>query len=101
MSERGEGGMSGKILYQKSKLVREYLLQELKETPEIELIGVGGFSSFDDLVEYWRAGGKLAQIYSAFIYQGPQLLTDIEMKLAKQYQQIGCKNFAEYLASLR
>jgi dihydroorotate dehydrogenase len=101
MSERGEGGMSGKILYQKSKVVREYLLQELKETPEIELIGVGGFSSFDDLVEYWRAGGKLAQIYSAFIYQGPGLLLDIEMKLAKQYQQIGCKNFSEYLTSLR
>lgn len=96
MPERGEGGMSGKILYQKAKRVREYLLKELTETPEIELIGVGGFSSFNDLKEFWSAGGKLAQIYSALIYQGPGLLYEIESNLAKEYKQFDCKNFSEY-----
>jgi dihydroorotate dehydrogenase len=100
MPERGEGGMSGKILYQKSKLVREYLLKELKETPEIELIGVGGFSSFQDIKEFWSAGGKLAQIYSALIFQGPGLLYEIESELEKEFKHIGCKNFSEYLQSL-
>lgn len=100
MPERGEGGMSGKILYIKAKRVREYLLRELKETPEIELIGVGGFSSFSDLKEFWSAGGKLAQIYSALIYQGPALLYDIESQLEKEFKQIGCKNFSEYLQGL-
>lgn len=99
--ERGDGGMSGKILYRKAKLVREYLLKELRETPEIELIGVGGFSSFDDLKEFWSAGGKLAQIYSALIYQGPGLLYTIESNLEREFKQIGCENFSEYQQTLK
>jgi dihydroorotate dehydrogenase len=100
MSERGEGGMSGKILYQKAKKTREYLLKELKETPELELIGVGGFSSFSDLKEFWSAGGKLAQIYTSLIYQGPKILFDIENELMSDYQKFGCKNFGEYQQAL-
>ena len=96
MKERGEGGMSGKILYLKAKKVREFLLRELKETPEIELIGVGGFSSFSDLKEFWQAGGKLAQIYSSFIFQGPELLYSIEESLKKEFIKYRCKNFLEY-----
>lgn len=101
MPERGEGGMSGKILYQKAKLVREYLLKELKETPDIELIGVGGISSFQDLKEFWSAGGKLAQIYSALIFKGPGFLYEIESEIEKEFKQIGCKNFSEYLQAIK
>jgi dihydroorotate dehydrogenase len=100
IKERGEGGMSGKILSQKAKMAREYLLRELKETPEIELIGVGGFSTFSDLKEFWKAGGKLAQIYSALIFQGPRLIYDIERQLEKEFKEIGCKSFSEYLMAL-
>jgi dihydroorotate dehydrogenase len=101
IKERGEGGMSGKILSQKAKVAREYLLRELKETPEIELIGVGGFSTFSDLKEFWKAGGTLAQIYSALIFQGPKLIYDIERQLEKEFKEIGCKSFSEYLMALK
>lgn len=101
ISERGDGGMSGKIVYQKAKAVREFLLKELKETPTIELIGVGGFSKFSEIKDFWKLGGKLAQIYSSFIYQGPALLHEIETQLQSEYQQIGCKNFEEYLLAIR
>jgi dihydroorotate dehydrogenase len=92
--------MSGKILYQKAKIAREYLLKELKETPEIELVGVGGFSSFSELKDFWKAGGKLAQIYTAFIFQGPEMLYNIESQLQKEYHDIGCRNFSEYQMAL-
>ena len=101
MPERGEGGMSGVILYHKAKLAREILLKELKATKsEAELIGVGGFSSFNDLMEFWTAGGKLAQIYSSFIFQGPALLYEIENQLLAAMNKKGVKKFEDFLHSL-
>lgn len=101
MSERGAGGMSGKILYTKAKRVREFLLNELKDSPEIELIGVGGFSSFEEIKDYWIKGGKLVQLYSSFIFQGPQVLFDIEKKLKEEYAFYNVDNFDAYLKAIR
>ncbi len=101
MSERGEGGMSGVLLYQKAKEVREILLKELRlSNSKAELIGVGGFSRFEDLMEFWTAGGKLAQIYSSFIFKGPAFLYEIENRLLLQMKKKGVKNFEEFLHSL-
>jgi dihydroorotate dehydrogenase len=101
MAERGEGGMSGAILYQKAKKVRETLLNELRAThSSAELIGVGGFSKFEDLMEFWSAGGKLTQIYSSFIFQGPAFLYEIENRLLSEMNKKGVKNFEEFCHSL-
>ena len=100
MTERGVGGVSGKLLLEKARVTRNYLLEQLKETPEIELIGVGGFSNFSDLEEFWRAGGSLVQIYSAFVFHGPSLLHKIEKKLAEEMDRKKCTSFEEYRSSL-
>jgi dihydroorotate dehydrogenase len=100
MPERGAGGMSGKILYEKSRLTRKFLLDQLRETPEIELIGVGGFSSYEQIKDFWRDGGKLVQLYSAFVFQGPSLLFDIEKKLAGDMTERKCASFEEFRSSL-
>lgn len=83
MKERGAGGISGKLLYKKAKLVRKKVLDQLKETPNMSLIGVGGFSSFDEIFDYWKDGGRAVQIYSSFIFQGPKILSDIKLSLDK------------------
>jgi dihydroorotate dehydrogenase len=101
MSDYGEGGMSGKILFEKAKRVREFLLEELKETPQIELIGVGGFSSFEEIKDYWIKGGKLVQLYSSFIFQGPGLLEEIEEKLLADYKHYQVEDFDSYLKAIR
>lgn len=101
MPERGAGGVSGKLLYEKARRTRKYILDQLKETPEIELIGVGGFSSYEDILDYWREGGKLVQLYSAFVFQGPPLLYDIEKKLACDMTSRKVANFEEFLSSIR
>ncbi|MDH5581906.1 MAG: quinone-dependent dihydroorotate dehydrogenase, partial [Bdellovibrionales bacterium] len=57
MKERGDGGISGKLLYEKSFMMRNKILEILAESPQVELIGVGGISQFDDLVDFWKRGG--------------------------------------------
>jgi dihydroorotate dehydrogenase len=101
MPERGLGGVSGKLLYQKAAKTRSFLLQELKETPDIELIGVGGFSNYEQIKDYWKEGGRLVQLYSAFIFQGPTLLFDIEKKLAGDMEKMKAATFDEFLYALR
>lgn len=71
MPERGAGGMSGKILKEKARAIRKTICEE---TSSLELIGVGGVSEFSDLLDFWLDGGKVMQVYTSYIYQGPSLL---------------------------
>ena len=100
MPERGHGGVSGKLLFEKARHTRSFLLDQLRETPEIELIGVGGFSSYEDCLEFWKSGGRLIQFYSAFVFQGPKLLHEIEKKLAADMTRKNISSFDEFRRSL-
>lgn len=99
MKERGPGGISGKLLARKSKMVRSQILAALGETPEIELIGVGGVSSSQDLFDFWKEGGKIMQIYSAFIFQGPKLLNLIQHDITKLLDRNDITNLNELLSN--
>jgi len=102
MEERGPGGVSGKLLTQKARATREFLLKEIKNTHSTcELIGVGGLSSFNDLMDFWRAGGKLVQVYSGFVFQGPSMLYSFEEQLGQEFKKRGVKTFEEFLHSVR
>lgn len=85
MPERGNGGVSGILLKEKSRAVRELIL---REKLNIELISVGGISEPLDLFHLWFHGGKAAQIYTAYVFQGPGLLKifqkEIRRFIAKQ-----------------
>lgn len=101
MKERGEGGVSGKLLSNKSKMVQAHLLKELKYTnSRSELIGVGGMSTFNDYMEFWRAGGKLLQVYTAFVYGGPPMLYAFLEELTSEYKKRGVKNFLDFHDSI-
>ena len=102
MKDRGEGGVSGKLLTAKARATREFLLKEIQKTKSsCELIGVGGISNFRDLMDFWKAGGKLAQIYSGFVFQGPPLLYQFESELAKEFKKRGVNTFEEFLHSVK
>ncbi len=73
MPERGIGGISGELLKKKSREIRQIVL---KEKNDLELIAVGGISEPKDLFNLWWDGGKVAQIYTSYIYQGPQILNN-------------------------
>lgn len=70
-----QGGLSGTPVKDRSTQVIAALAKELDG--ELPIIGVGGISSGADAVEKIAAGASLVQVYTGFIYQGPELIKDI------------------------
>ncbi len=68
------GGLSGRPLFSPSTEV----LRELAKTVKgrIPIIGVGGIVSGADAEAKMNAGASLVQIYTGFIYKGPDLIRD-------------------------
>lgn len=73
-----QGGVSGKPLNTLSTRLIRLLAKELNGA--LPIIGSGGIHSVESGQEKIDAGASLLQVYSAMIYQGPQLIQE----LAKQ-----------------
>jgi dihydroorotate dehydrogenase len=73
------GGLSGKPLANRSTEVIRFLHQESKGA--FPIIGVGGIHSAKDALEKIEAGASLVQLYTGFIYEGPQLISAINKEL--------------------
>lgn len=69
------GGLSGAVLTEQATYVTQRLNQALDRA--IPIIGVGGIDSPKAAQDRFNAGASLVQIYSAFIYQGPELIKSI------------------------
>lgn len=93
MPERGIGGVSGKLLTEKARRVRQLILNQ--QAP-IELIGVGGISNFEDVKNFWRDGGKAVQVYTAYVYQGPDLLKSLNREMEKFLRTHELKSLNEF-----
>ncbi len=94
-----EGGVSGKLLHSKAKEIREKILAITKGCHDFELIGVGGISNPIDLWDFWKMGGKVVQVYSAFIFQGPKLIKDFKDFIDHKLKISGALSLKEYLSS--
>lgn len=68
------GGLSGAPLTKKSTALIAALAQELNGA--LPIIGVGGIMSGEDAAEKIKAGASLVQIYTGFIYRGPELVEE-------------------------
>ena len=68
------GGLSGAPLTEKSNHVIRVLSQALQG--KIPIIGVGGILSGEDAKAKIAAGASLVQVYSGFIYRGPELIAE-------------------------
>jgi dihydroorotate dehydrogenase len=77
-----QGGLSGLPLLALSTrhLARMFVLTEGK----IPLVGAGGVHDGASALMKIRAGASLVQLYSALVYQGPGLVTDILNHLAAE-----------------
>ena len=69
-----QGGLSGKPLAGQSTKVIKSLVEAMDN--KIPVIGVGGIHNGDTALEKIEAGASLVQVYSGFIYEGPQLIHD-------------------------
>jgi dihydroorotate dehydrogenase len=66
------GGLSGLPVREPSNRVIKALYSELGES--LPIIGVGGVTDGNSAAEKIRAGAKLVQLYTGFIYRGPALI---------------------------
>ena len=60
----------------------QYLADNSKKA--FPIIGVGGIHSAEDALEKINAGADLVQIYTGFIYEGPNLIKKINRAILKQ-----------------
>lgn len=75
------GGLSGAPVEQKSTYVVKKLAEALQG--KLPIIGVGGIMDGEGAAEKIKAGASLVQIYSGFIYQGPELIADAVEEIIK------------------
>ncbi len=68
------GGLSGAPLTSRSLEVLQAFAAELGG--QIPIIGVGGIMTPEDAVAKIKAGASLVQLYTGFIYKGPNLIAD-------------------------
>jgi dihydroorotate dehydrogenase len=68
------GGLSGRPLTERATAVIDLLHRHLKGT--LPIIGVGGIMNGADAVEKMQSGAALVQVYTGFIYSGPDIVTD-------------------------
>jgi dihydroorotate dehydrogenase len=75
-----QGGLSGRPIQPQSDHVLTVLINELNG--KIPVIAVGGIMSAADAQRKIQAGASLVQLYTGFIYSGPQLISDIADRLS-------------------
>lgn len=68
----GAGGLSGKVLRERSTEVITYLRARLKDS--IAIIAVGGIFTGADAREKLNAGADLVQVWTGFLYEGPAMV---------------------------
>ncbi len=89
---REAGGFSGKPLMERSTQV---LRRAFKRARGLPLIGVGGICSGEDAWAKICAGASAVQIYSGFIYRGPELVREILDTLEERVSQLGLKSISD------
>lgn len=80
-SKAEAGGLSGALLKDKSLSFTKEIIQ--RKNKNLALISVGGISSLDDVKQRIDLGADLIQIYTAFVYEGPNLINKLNRDLAK------------------
>ena len=68
------GGLSGRPLFNKST---DLLKKIHKYDQDLVKIGVGGVFNSKDYEEKLESGASLVQIYTSFIYEGPQIVSKL------------------------
>jgi len=80
-NKKETGGLSGKPLSNRATDVIRFLSE--KSEKAFPIIGVGGIHSANDAQEKLEVGADLIQLFTGFIYQGPDLVKQINKYFLK------------------
>ena len=87
------GGMSGKIVQKLSDRQIEYIYKKTRD--EFIIIGVGGIFSAEDAYRKIKLGASLVQLITGMIFEGPQLVGEINKGLVRLMKNDGFTNISE------
>ena len=87
------GGLSGRPLFERSTALLKAFAQTLDG--KVPLIGVGGIEDAATACAKIRAGAAAVQLYSAMVYKGPGLVSDINRGLAERLKADGFASVGE------
>ena len=90
------GGLSGKPLQNKANKIIKHIHNIDKK---IILIGVGGIDSPESAWERICSGASLIEVYTGWIYKGPQLVPNILNGIIKQLDNHQLSNIKEAIGS--
>ena len=88
-----KGGISGKVEEDLSNKIIEYVYKKTKG--RYVIIGVGGIFSAEDAYIKIKLGASLVQLITGMVYEGPQLISEINYGLVKLLKKDGFKNISE------
>ena len=95
--EKEAGGLSGTPLRKRGVEVIRRLRNAVG--PDLPLIGVGGIDSPQAAWERIGAGASLIQLYTGWIFKGPDLVPRILEGLLSQVERHGFKNISEAIGT--
>lgn len=91
------GGLSGKAVAKQSTEMIKYITKKTKGM--LTIIGCGGVFSAQDAYEKLQAGASLIQLITGMIYEGPQLVNEINRGLVKIMKQNGITSISSIARS--
>lgn len=91
------GGISGKPIRELSTKLIAHIYE--KTQGKYVIIGCGGVFSAEDAYEKIQAGASLIQMITGMIFEGPQLIGDINRGLVKLLKRDGYENISEAVGS--
>jgi len=88
-----KGGISGKVVEDLSNELIKYVYK--KTNGEFVIIGCGGVFSAEDAYKKIKSGASLIQLITGMIFEGPQLISNINVGLIKLLEKDGFNNISE------
>lgn len=90
LQEIGPGGLSGPPIEERSNQLIRYLYA--RTNGSLPIIGVGGVRSGESAYRKILAGATLVQLYTALVYEGPDVVRRIKMELLECLARDGHRN---------
>ncbi len=88
-----KGGLSGKVV---SDMSDDLIRHVYKKTGgKSVIIGVGGIFTAEDAYKKIKAGASLLELITGMIFEGPQVISEINLGLIKLLKKDGYKNISE------
>jgi dihydroorotate dehydrogenase len=95
-----KGGISGKVTEDLANDLIRYIYKKTNsqvkgQATKFVIIGVGGIFSAEDAYKKIKAGASLLELITSMIYEGPQVISEINLGLVKLLKKDGYKNISE------